>query len=388
MICNPFIIYGIIFSLVCVSYELPFSNLYPNISTKMIVFILSVIITALLIGVLKNKEIKVRSKENENEEKYKSSLKIIILILFIYFLGFLYSKQIPLLTKGSVYLEYKGLPYVHVAIFNFNIYYSLYMFYKFLKYKKRSIFIQYLILYIPGILIVSRGLLMNIFLGSIFLYFICKGIKVTKKKVIIVALISVVFMYFFGVFGNLRSGPEPREATNSNYIMDVGGATSQFRESIIPKEFFWTYIYLSSPLANFQLNVNNYNNFQYNSNNFMLFLKEDILPDSISKRLGKTDRNRVYLITPQLNVGTMFMNSYVDFGMIGSVLVFINFIVFYLIYIKLLKRNTVYYQIGIAMLCTLSVLSVFNNMLVFIGMSLQLIYPLIVPILKRIKIRN
>lgn len=388
MFYNPFMIYGVVFILVSILYELPFSNLYPKLSSQMMVFLFFIMGISLIVGFLKNKEIKrsIVVKEDNNKYSIKKSNIAILSIYFIYCLGFIYSKQIPILDKAN-YLNYKGLPFIHVLVFNFNIYYAIYVFYNYLKNKKKKILLQYIVLYCPAILLVSRGLVMNIFLGSIFVFLIMYGKKVNKKHIVSIVVVSIVVMYLFGVFGNLRSGPEPRKATNSNYIMDIGGATNQFRESIIPKEFFWAYIYISSPLADFQLNMNMYRNNFYNSSDFKTFFKNDILLDAISKRLSPVQSNHCYLIKPQLVVGTMFMNSYVDLGTWGIILVFGNFIIFYLIYMKLLKKNTVYYKIGIAMLCTISLLSVFNNMLRFSGMSFQLLYPVLIPLIKKIKFK-
>ncbi|MGL5414437.1 MAG: O-antigen polymerase [Clostridium sp.] len=389
MIYNPFIIYGIVFILVCLIYQLPFSGLYPKLSGEMIIFLVCIIAISIIIGLFKQKEIKksLINKQEKNEYKVGKSSKIIFIIYFIYCLGFIYSKQIPILNKAN-YLNYKGIPFIHVLVFNFNIYYAVYVFYNYLKSRKKVMLVQYIILYLPAILLVSRGLVMNIFIGSLFIFLIVNGKKIKKRQVLAVVLASIIAMYLFGVFGNLRSGPKPRAATNSEYIMEIGNATNKFRNNVIPKEFFWAYLYISSPLANFQLNMNKYKNHFYTESDAITFFKNDILLDAITKRLKPTERNHCYLIKPQLVVGTMFMDSYVDFGNLGITLVYCNFIIFYLIYLKLLKRNTVYYKIGIAMLCTLSLLSVFNNMIRFSGMSFQLLYPVLIPFLKRLKFKK
>ncbi len=62
----------------------------------------------------------------------------------------------------------------------------------------------------------------------------------------------VVLLYFFGVLGNYRMV----KSSSNEYFMEVAEATDSFRNSRIPKEYFWSYIYISSPLANLQNNIN------------------------------------------------------------------------------------------------------------------------------------
>ena len=55
----------------------------------------------------------------------------------------------------------------------------------------------------------------------------------------------IALFYLNGVIGDVRS---PGQET-------AGAPSAAFRNSGIPRTYFWTYLYATAPLANFQLSV-------------------------------------------------------------------------------------------------------------------------------------
>lgn len=391
---NPFLIFFWIYCLVFLLYNLNFSMLYPHISIDTIVFFVIIFAITLLFAFYVNRYIKIGIISTYNNKKEKNTCKFVVFFILLFnFMEFLYAKQIPLFAKGG-YLQYQGIPILHIFIYTFNIFYSINIFDTYIESKNKIYLKYYLILFIPAILIVSRGLIINILLGSLFIYLMKNKNILNLKNIVKLSTIILIVVYLFGVFGNYRSKNDPNlsmyDTSKSNYILNVGEATEFFKNSIIPKEFFWAYLYITSPLANFQKNIDYYKNHNISTNDINTFFFRNIVPDTISKRINYSRDNikQNMLITSELTVGTMFMESYVDLGWIGVVIIFIYFMLFNLIYIKLLKYKTKEFRIGVAMLCTLSVLGTFSNIMIFTGMSFQLVYPLLTPFFKKYKIRR
>jgi hypothetical protein len=82
-----------------------------------------------------------------------------------------------------------------------------------------------------------------------------------------------------------------------------------------------------------------------------------------------------------LNVGTLYANSYSYFSWMGMALTFCYFIFLVNWYYVLMAKSVLFRVTGIAMMFNLIGYSNFSNTIQFSAFSLQLIYPLILPIL-------
>ena len=179
-------------------------------------------------------------------------------------------------------------------------------------------------------------------------------------------------MYFFGVVGNIRVN---RSWNNSEVINEMGYKNSNYPK-LLPDEFFWSYIYITSPIGNLINTINNYQ-VSYDLEDYIL---KNIAPDVISKKF-RMKKNIPELLNPTLNVSTMFVESYMSLGLFGMYLIGILSIIFNIFYLFLLKKNSKYYTSGLAILTMISCFSFFANMYVFTGMSIQLVYPIILSII-------
>jgi hypothetical protein len=206
-------------------------------------------------------------------------------------------------------------------------------------------------------------------LTSLFIYIHFVG-KVKLKNKILLGISVLLGLYLFGVIGNLRSGGE--------YIYTQSQATEEFMESSIPKEFYWTYLYVASPLANFQNTVNGRHVEDYDFTGFVFY---ENLPQIISKNLGgrlKIEQRDLVRIVPWLTVGTTYAKSFSYLGWYGPYLLFCgNLLIYLVVIVFLVPRNSSYHITTISILSVIVMLNIFSNMLVVTGISFQLAYCII-----------
>ena len=208
------------------------------------------------------------------------------------------------------------------------------------------------------------GLLTSLF---IYLHYVDR-VKIKNK--IKLAISVIVGLFLFGVIGNLRSG--------GDYIYIQSQATEEFMESSIPKEFYWTYLYVASPLANFQNTVNKSHVEDYD---FLGFIFYENLPQIISKNLGASlhlEQRDLVRIVPWLTVGTTYAKSFSYLGWFGPYLLFLGNLFIYLVVIFfLVPKKSNYHVTTIAVLSVIVLLNIFSNILVVTGISFQLAYCII-----------
>lgn len=385
---NPYYIHVISFVLVLFAYLFRWSDLYPELSLSLIIFLLCTIIIALIIGTAFVKD-KVIVFENLS---YKNNMQLItILILAGYGLEFLYAGNFPLLSifggPAVPYHEF-GIPTFHVLLVTFNSFYAVYLFQLCLTEKlaqRKKVIILFILTLVPSVLIMNRGMLVMIMMSCVFIYLIKFQYKITFKKIAGLAVFLLFALYLFGVLGNMRlnSMYQTNTSLNDNELfLDIGGATEEFRQSFIPKEFFWTYIYLTSPLANLQKTINEFEFTEdVNIDSSFDFTVTQLFPDFISKRIvaifNITSPNPIQ-ITPELNVSTAFAQAYTILGWVGmSFFILFLFVLAFFYILSLKKIKSPYFIVGVAIMNSIFLFNLFSNMFAFTGLSFQLIYPLL-----------
>jgi hypothetical protein len=230
------------------------------------------------------------------------------------------------------------------------------------------------------VLLVYRGPAIICVVSWLFLYVI-KNNGVRWKHGAAAAAAGLLLFYLNGVIGDVRS--PGHEA--------IGGPSQSFRDSGIPQTYFWTYLYATVAMANFQLSVNKLTPGRGSTGEF---IAADLLPDTISKRIlpllnprinsrNLASRDQLYSweqpqVSVGLNISTMYGRSYGFFGWLGPVIIFSAFSLFIVIYL-LLARRSPYRVPCLALLNTFAVFCLFNNMLASAAMLPLLILPLLLP---------
>jgi hypothetical protein len=383
VITNPFFVYIISFSVVLVVYLFGWSTLYPQISPTLLLFLMIGFVFSMVAGVVLHALKRVGYKEIDTND---STGLVIFLIWLSYCLEFAYNRGVPLLlVMGQSDYDYTqfGIPTFHVFLATFSSFYSVYVFHQLISQRSRRLTFYFLLSIIPGVLIVNRGMVLIILTGCLFVYLSAMS-RLRGRIVAFLLIMILVVFYFFGVIGNIRQ--TNGRTSSSEYILDVGKATDAFKSSVIPKPYFWSYLYISSPLANLQHTMNN----SRADVSWTQFTTFELLPDFISKRIAKIlniQRSAGEKIVPWLTVSTFYAHAFATVGWPGMIIMFLFFAGTTVTYLILLRKNSDYYVTGLALMNTLVLFNTFDNMYAFTGMSLQLVYPLLMAFVKFPRIR-
>ncbi|MFC0875925.1 O-antigen polymerase [Saccharicrinis sp. FJH2] len=358
-------------------YFLGWSDLYPQLRVGLVVFLILSSIVSIYLGAIIDK---FKPIEYHRVDSINKLGLITILVFSLFILEFVYNKGIPLLLVFSkVKYEYNkfGIPFLHPLLTTFTSFFSVYIFHAFISTKRKK-YILYFLLYLSiNVLVYNRGMFI-IILTSCFFVYITSVPRIPFKVLLWGIPLILVLFYGFGVLGNYRLvGNKTNE-----YFLKSSKATKEFKESIIPDEYLWAYMYISSPLANLQHTIDE--NPPVN-NRVKDFVFVEILPDFLSKRIApvfgakEAEINRV---SNFLTVGTIYARSYSVLGWLGIYLIFIISSGLIFLYIFALKKTNPYYVTGIAILCTFVLFNMFSNMIYFSGISFQLVFPLLLGSIK------
>jgi hypothetical protein len=379
---DPYSVYILSFLVVILVYQLNWSSLYPILDSNLLLFLLATFAVAIIVANIFRKTLVLPRKKISFSTK---SNKIVLLLYLSWAMDFAYGRGIPLLLalRGIEYeLTDFAIPFFHVLLVTFNSFFCTYLFHNYLSNRTWKSLQHYIVSFVPFIFLFARGaILMNI-ISSLFVYLNFKSSlnkNFLNAKVFIITFVCFIpLLYIFGVSGNIRTaavyGRDDHEI-----ILDIGHAVPEYRDSIIPKEFFWSYLYISSPLANLQEAINKSKISNISSDNILQFVSNEVLPDFISKRLNEAfsiKRATTILITEDLTVATVYANSFLYLSWFGLIMMALLIISFPLIYSKRLMNDNPFYLTGISTMNTLYLFLIFDNMFVFSGLSFQLVYPL------------
>ncbi len=372
-ICNPFYIYVCVFSLSYYLFSLQWSNLYPDLELELFLFLLLTFIVSLILGIVFDNVIR-QPVFKENFRSRKIDYVYIFIIISI-FIEFIYNKGVPILQISAQYYDYRsfGIKTFHVVVFTLASFYTLYLFEQLFYSRNFLAYFKFLSLYLYPLLLVNRGAFLMTSTGIVFIYLMSKE-KISVWKIAFIGLLLLLLMYLFGVLGSLRENDE-------NFMMEHAKPTVSFIESNIPKEFMWAYIYASSPIATLQLNVSELSDYRVDE-----YLIGSVAPDFLSNRIvGEGEKIEIKQLASWLTVGTTYSKAYASMGWYGLLSTYILMSISIFLYPFIVARNNKYYASGYSVLLVIVVYSIFSNMWVFAGLSLQLVYPYILNKIERIR---
>lgn len=388
---NPFSVFFFLILLLILVYSLGWSEVCPPLSSGMWTIFLIILVSLFFLSKVYEKKFPIEQFKNEAFEINKSLWGSIALFSMI--VEFIYEKSIPIvdiliLKNGYNYVDFEGIPIFHVFAVTFTSFFGLYLWDQFLLKKKWTDILMSLFFISYPIMLFNRGgLIMNI--CTLFFIFILRKreIILSSKIVIQFIIVGTILLYGFGIFGNIRSShlfPIGKEYTNTEYILITGQATEEFKNSNIPKPFFWAYLYASTPIANLQNIVQE----MEPTNDTVLFITQTMVPDFIAKRIEKKIDRKVpedALVNPVFNVSTFFAPAYKLQGVIGLFLIFYFYVILIFVYSSLMKKLNTTKIVGLSILYTITIFNLFTNMMIFSGLSFQLFYPIMFWIYKKIK---
>ena len=386
----PCFVYSIAFSFILILYQIGWSDLYPELHGFLLFFLLGTCVISFILALIQSKTLELPISDIKLSEKFiKRSL---IFIITGNFLEFAYERTIPiistLINPNFDYHDYNGIPTFHVILSTFNIFFCILLFDYFLSTKNRKHLYNFILTLFFFVLIMNRGAFMIVFTAIIFIY-LAKTKSINIKNILKSAAILGIVLYFFGVIGNIR---QTQTKTEKTYVLRIAGATDKFLESGVPQEFYWSYIYLISPIGNLQ-NIVDHKADVFDTKNIGFFTATELLPDFISKRVSSIfdydeiinkDLGSRYLVTINLNAPTVYYNSYLNLGSAGMYIMYFIMMMAAVFYPKILNRiNNPYYLSAVAALNSILFLSMFNNMWFNIGTVL--LWPIILDVFRRLR---
>lgn len=317
ILVNPFMIVGFSFLVSYLLYTFPFSNKYYELDFTSILPGLYFILLNFFGGIIWSKLNLFYSKGRGAQYKSTAKIKINILgaivVLLILIEFFIYG--IPLL--GHVAYTDFGAPIIHVALVSSMLVLSILSCFNYSTSSKW----MYISLFI-SILILNRFLILFIFISSIIVYLCSANIRF--KKLFVVILGVIFFIYLFGVLGTWRMSNimDVPYKQAQDYILTAGNASDYYKDTGLPVSVFWFWVYVTSPLSNFVLNIKfNEVGDLYNIINVISF---ELFPQTISKHLGEYPIE-VMLLSENLNVSTAVTPVYVALGYLGITIYFLYY---------------------------------------------------------------
>lgn len=371
MIKNPFFIYIASFAAIFVAYGLGWSDAYPDLSDTLLTFLLLTFLIAFVIGLMCHPII-------VNVAIHKPGLlpDRTIYVLIGFFCADLLANGLPPLISNAMGTFERGafdvgIPHLHPAIVTFGCTFSIIRFADYLACSRARYLGDAAIPLVYLLLTLYRGPILVTLVSWAFVYLIER--KLTLRKLGAMAALAMVGLFAFGILGQLREG--------SGAISAVGRPSQAFQALHLSEIVLWPYIYATSPVANLQLTLSG-NSFNYTAPRDVSpqdMLLSEYLPDIISKRLMSSPRPATAEVSKGLNVATMFGRSAVFAGIPGMTAIFLWFCMVIVLYLRLLDGFALAVP-ALAILNTIVAFSTFQNMIAYSGMSLQLLWPILIVI--------
>lgn len=351
---NPFILYIFIFLIVFILYGFNLSYVQYRVNLESIyfllfTFILSIFFAFIVLNIKINRDVDLRDTGKN---------KIIFFVIVSMALNFLYQGYVPFIytLHGQYYDYFKfGIPSFQALFVPYLTVFGCVTFFNYLGTKSKKSLIISLLPLIYSLLIMMRGNIVLIMLIYVFIYLNYKG-GISFKKVISIMSLVIALLYIFGMVGNYRmisSGYGSDDA-----ILRVGQATPAFYELNIPSEFFWSYIYITTPFSNLQYQASNITS---NLEPFNAF-KYHVMIDWLQKRTFDNPFQS-QLLQDELNVSTMYGDVLQSSGYGGALIVFLWFSCVNILSIFLC--NPRYRLVMISILSAISILCCFSNVITF-----------------------
>jgi hypothetical protein len=367
---NPFYLYCVAFSLSIFFYLWGWSNIFPKLSAGLILFLSATFIPFILAGNLfVNETRKFFIHPASGSYLYDLMFWLIILLCLI---NIFYMGYLPILDRTHNYREF-GMPVIDPLVNSLSIFFSISFLHSFLETREKKYLIYFFIILLIQFLLFRRSTLMWIFIASTFLLTMHKK-KISLLTIVLCLMCIPLLSYSFGLYGNTRS-----KLTTSFVIKDLG-ASDAFKSKGISHNHYMTYLYISSPLANLQENIDKRNK-NLNKNNFRDFLFYCVVPESFTLRLEKLLhllRPSCYLIVPELIVGTFYMVSFYTMGWSGMIIMFLFLFSVILLCLFVIRKWAAFGLETYSLLCATVCLLIFSNFLNRLDVILMLfVYPVL-----------
>lgn len=377
---NPYYCYAGSFSMAILTYWLHWSVLYPKLEGPLELFLFIMIAAMVLTGYAWQKHFPLKSLVIARDDH--KPWKVTAFLYVLWGIDFLYEGGIPLvkILTGQPY-NYRlfGFPTLHVFTVTFSSFYTIFLFHLYLSQPKQKTLLFIVINLFAALLIYSRAMLIFNLTSCAIIYLF--SLRQVSIRFVLTSLFGIIILaYLFGVLGTLRSSREANHRYDNALFLDVGQPAASFQNSIIPNEFFWSYVYFSSPLANLQKNVSEAGFQPFGWRRFAAMVNNEFLFDFISKRINRfvgIEREGQREIPGPFNVSTVYSRSFSYLNWWGIFFMGGFILIVPWIYLRFLDVHSPFFLSGIAILCTIYFFMFYENTIRFTGLGFQLMYPLL-----------
>lgn len=305
---NFFYIYSCIWSIVLFLYLLGWSGLNAALDPMLLLFFLTSVVLSLALG----KWFSARFDYDQRACPPRMPWAAVAVIVVCGIFGIVQLGFVPLVELNSGSFDYENMLSADSNIFRtigivgcvFGIGYQfarLQVVKSLQEVVKLLLFLGVLFLFAARSPIVIAGT------TCLILFLARHRGRLNIKQGIAVALIVIVGLWLFGVFGNIRQG---YDWNDSSYIYLLGYFNGYW-PSWIPREFCWAYSYLTSPLANLNYSL------QFSNTIDPVNFIYDFLPLALSKRLPLYETAHAMLQVSYFNVSSVWSNYYIHLSFPG-----------------------------------------------------------------------
>jgi hypothetical protein len=376
---NPYFCYCLSFFVALALYPLGWSAFYPPLGLALAIFLLITLAGHALVGVAWRRKLKFDA--GSPALSLRAAVGITLFIYVLWTADFMYEGGVPLykiLFNRPYNYRMFGIPSVHVFTVTFASFFTVYLFHQYLQSGRRE-FIWLVVIHLAAaVLIYSRS--MFVFNSIACLLVFIQFRPLSPRFVLSAAAGALALLFLFGVMGNLRVAREAGEPYGAGHFLDTGGATQRFRDSWVPKEYFWIFIYTTSPLANLQTNVNLAPQRPVTAENVFRLLLNELTFDSVSKRVNQatnSERASEVKIDGPFNVSTVYSASFSYLAWAGMACMAVFLLGLPWLYKLLLPSFSPFFLSGMALLATMYLFMAYDNTLRHTGVSFQLVYPVV-----------
>lgn len=367
-------------------YQLGWSRLYSPMELSLALFLGVVFIG---FAILAYRDTSVR----DTKASWPTQMLPAILIGAYFTAAFIANGGVPVLmiALGQPYDIYGfGLPNLHVFMLAFTSYHAL-------RYLRRGItarstwnFVGYAFVVCLVASMASRSALSFIVFASAII--VIRTLKLNAIRVGLGLALLVCFLWGFGQFGNQRLAYQIEQATGQPAADDVvlayGQATDSFMDSGLDPSWMWSYLYLSSPIANLNAAFEDSSGSVCGGSCDLDGLAAyEMLPDVVGVRIGEALDLPVFdkaefLVKEDVNASTTFGSAAGYAGVLGAALVAALLLLTSAITARVLRGSPLREE-GLAVLSTILFFSFFENMVAYSPVSLQLVIVLVASLIIR-----
>jgi hypothetical protein len=361
----PLWIYPAAFGTTLVFYNFAWSELYPSLTWEIFGFLAATSAVCMLFLGVSRMTWRETQPVSHGWWTARRSRRVTIALFLALGLECLHAGGVPLLMIFSgVEYDYRdfGIPTFHVVFLGLYTFLCVHFFAQFLETRAKVHLACSLALMCISLIIVNRGALVQLLLTMTLLYAASTDLRaVTLLRM---GIFATLFVILFGYVGDARMnsmGVAP-EIT----ILAIGDASSSYPASVMGTGPFWVYLYASSPLANWQMNVSLP---AAGHLDLVAFLALEVMPDFIGKHMvdEATFRTSPHLVTEALTVSSAYGRAFFLAGWWGCWAVFSLFLGYFML-VRRIFRRTEYFNSAMATLGAGAALLTFFNMLSFVGL--------------------